>query len=39
MRKVVSHLVITLDGVVKFEAVLDTIARLRDQVVQADFFA
>lgn len=38
MRKVVSHLIMTLDGVVKFEAVMETIARLRDQEVQADFF-
>ena len=38
MRKTVSHLIMTLDGVVKFEAVMETIARLRDQEVQADFF-
>lgn len=30
MRKVVSHLIMTLDGVVKFDAVADTIVKLRD---------
>ncbi len=40
MRKVVSHLILTLDGVAKFDAVVDTIVKLRDtQEVLADFFA
>ena len=39
MRKVVAHLIATLDGVVKFDAVVDTIVKLRDrQDVLADFF-
>jgi dihydrofolate reductase len=40
MRKVVAHLILTLDGVVGFEAVVDTIVKLRDtEAVLADFFA
>jgi dihydrofolate reductase len=40
MRKVVSHLIVTLDGVVEFEAVADRIEKLRDtREVLADFFA
>ena len=40
MRKVVAHLIITLDGVVKFDAVADTIGKQRDtEEVLADFFA
>ena len=40
MRKVVAHLIITLDGVVGFDAVVDTIVKLRDtEEVLADFFA
>lgn len=40
MRKVISHLIITLDGVVKFDVVADTIRKLRDtEEVLADFFA
>ena len=40
MRKVVSHLIMTLDGVVKFDAVADSIVKLRDtEEVLADFFA
>jgi len=40
MRKVVAHLIITLDGVVVFDAVVDTILKLRDtEEVLADFFA
>jgi len=40
MRNVVAHLIMTLDGVVKFDAVVDTIVKLRDtQEVLADFFA
>lgn len=40
MRKVISHLIITLDGVVVFDAVVDTIVKLRDtDEVLADFFA
>ena len=40
MRKVVSHLIMTLDGVVKFDAVADTIVKLRDtKEVLTDFFA
>jgi len=39
MRKVVAHLIITLDGVVKFDAVVDTIMKLRDtEEVLGDFF-
>ncbi len=39
MRKVVAHLIVTLDGVVKFDAVADMIVKLRDtQEVLADFF-
>jgi dihydrofolate reductase len=39
MRKVVAHLIATLDGVVKFDAVVDTIGKLRGrQDVLADFF-
>jgi dihydrofolate reductase len=40
MRKVISHLIITLDGIVKFDVVADTIQKLRDtEEVLADFFA
>ena len=40
MRKVVSHLIMTLDGVVQFDAVGDTIAKLRDsEEVLVGFFA
>ena len=40
MRKIVSHLIITLDGVAKFDVVADTIGKLRDtEEVLADFFA
>lgn len=40
MRKVVAHLIITLDGVVVFDVVADTIGKLRDtKEVLADFFA
>jgi hypothetical protein len=40
MRKVVAHLIMTLDGVVKFDVVVDTIVRQRDtEEVLADFFA
>lgn len=40
MRKVVAHLIITLDGVVGFDAVADAIVKLRDtEEVLADFFA
>jgi dihydrofolate reductase len=40
MRKVISHLIMTLDGVVKFDAVADTIGKLRDtEEVLAEFFA
>lgn len=40
MRKLVAHLIITLDGVVVFDAVVDTIVKLRDtKEVLADFFA
>lgn len=39
MRNVVAHLITTLDGVVQFDAVVDTIAKLRDrEQVLADFF-
>lgn len=40
MRKLISHLIVTLDGVVQFDAVMGTIAKLRDtDEVLADFFA
>ena len=40
MRKVVSHLILTLDGVAVFDTVVDTIAKLRDtEEVLSDFFA
>ncbi len=40
MRKVIAHLIITLDGVVVYDAVVDTIGKLRDtEEVLADFFA
>jgi dihydrofolate reductase len=40
MRRVRAHLIITLDGVVGFNAVADTIARLRNRdEVLADFFS
>ncbi len=40
MRRVVAHLIMTLDGVVKFDVVVDTIVKLRDtEEVLADFFA
>ena len=40
MRKVVAYLIITLDGVVKFDVVADTIVKQRDtEEVLADFFA
>ncbi len=40
MRKVVAHLIITLDGVVNFDRVVDTILKLRDkEEVLADYFA
>lgn len=40
MRKIVAHLIITLDGVVKFDVVADTIVKKRDtEEVLADFFA
>ena len=40
MRKLVSHLILTLDGVAAFDAVADTIAGLRDsEEVLSDFFA
>jgi dihydrofolate reductase len=40
MRKIVSHLIMTLDGVVQFDAVAETIVKLRDtEEVLADFFA
>jgi dihydrofolate reductase len=39
MRKVVAHLIVTLDGVVVFDAVADAIVKLRDtEEVLADFF-
>jgi dihydrofolate reductase len=39
MRKVVAHLIITLDGVVKFDVVADSIVKLRDtEEVLTDFF-
>jgi hypothetical protein len=40
MRKLVSHLILTLDGVAVFDAVVDTIIKLRDtDEVLTDFFA
>jgi dihydrofolate reductase len=40
LRKVIAHLIITLDGVVKFDVVADAIVKLRDtEEVLADFFA
>jgi hypothetical protein len=30
MREIVAHLIVTLDGVVKFDVVLDTIVKQRD---------
>jgi dihydrofolate reductase len=40
MRKIVAHLLMTLDGVVKFEdALLDTVKHLRGKEVEADFHA
>src|ERR1700750_1004331 len=39
MRKLVSHLLITLDGVVQLDAVGDTIKKLRAGEVAADFSA
>lgn len=40
MRKVVAHLIMTLDGVVKFEVVVDTIMKHRTaEEVLKDFFA
>ena len=40
MRKIVAHLFMSLDGVVKLDAVIDTIVKLRDtEEVLADFFA
>lgn len=40
MRKVVSHLIMTLDGVVNFEVVMERIVKLRDtEEVLQDFFA
>lgn len=40
MRKVVAHLILTLDGVAKFDVVADTIMRYRDtEEVLTDFFA
>lgn len=40
MRTVIAHLIMTLDGVVKFEAVIDKIMELRDRKeVLPDFFA
>jgi dihydrofolate reductase len=40
MRKVVAHLIMTLDGVVKFDAVVDTIMKHRNaNEVLPDFFA
>ncbi|MDN5941679.1 MAG: dihydrofolate reductase family protein [Nitrospira sp.] len=39
MRKVVAHLIMTLDGVVEFDVVADTIVKLRDtEEVLGDFF-
>lgn len=40
MRKLVSHLIMTLDGVAQFDAVAERIGKLRDtEEVLADFFA
>lgn len=40
MRKVVAHLIMTLDGVVKFDVVADTIMKLRNNPeVLGDFFS
>ena len=40
MRKIVSHLIVTLDGVDVFDAVAHVIVKLRDtEEVLADFFA
>ena len=39
MRKIVSHLIVTLDGVVQFDAVVDSIMKLRNKEVLADYFA
>src|SRR5574341_731690 len=40
MRKIVAHLIMTLDGVVKFDAVIDTIMKHRNaEEVLPDFFA
>lgn len=40
MRTIVSHLILTLDGVAKFDAVADTIVKLRDtEEVLSDFFS
>jgi dihydrofolate reductase len=40
MIKLVSHLIMTLDGVAQFDAVADRIGKLRDtEEVLADFFA
>lgn len=40
MRKAIAHLIITLDGVAKFDVVADAIVKLRDtEEVLADFFA
>jgi dihydrofolate reductase len=40
MRNVIAHLIMTLDGVVKFDSVVDTIVKLRDRPeVLSDFFA
>jgi dihydrofolate reductase len=39
VRKLISHLIMTLDGVVVFDAVVDTIMKLRDtEEVLGDFF-
>jgi dihydrofolate reductase len=39
MRKIVSHMILTLDGVAIFDAAVDTIVRLRDKEVLEDFSA
>lgn len=39
MRKTVSHLILTLDGVTVFDAAVGTIVKLRDKEVLEDFFA
>src|SRR4051812_38881272 len=39
MRKLVAHLIMTLDGVVGFGAIAGTVKRLRDKDVMADFNA